>query len=59
MSTYELRHNKLGQAYIIWRGGKRIAIFPYGKDRQDAKEETARKLALSMYNALEQKGGQP
>lgn len=55
--TYELRHNKLGQAYIIWRGCKRVAIFPYGAAKQDVAEAAARKMALCMYNALEQKGG--
>lgn len=55
---YTLKHNTLGQAYIIWQGGRRIAIFPYGKGKEDAKQETARKLAMSLYNALEQKGDQ-
>ena len=53
---YTLKHNTLGQAYIIWRGNKRLAIFPYGGDPHDVKQETARKLAMSLYNALEQKG---
>lgn len=56
MNEYTLYHNKLGQAYIIWRGRKRIAIFPYGKWKEDARQDTARKLAMSLYNALEQKG---
>lgn len=53
---YTLKHNTLGQAYIIWQGGKRIAIFPYGKGKEDATQDTARKLAMSLYNALEKKG---
>lgn len=55
-NEYTLYHNALGQAYIIWRGRKRIAIFTYGKGKEDAKQDTARKLAMSLYNALEQKG---
>lgn len=55
-NEYTLYHNMMGKAYIIWRGRKRIAIFPYGKGKEDAKQDTARKLAMSLYNTLEQKG---
>lgn len=55
---YTLKHSTLGQAYIIWQGGTRIAIFPYGKGKEDAKQDTARKLAMSLYNALQEKGAE-